>query len=146
MVLRPDEALHWRVLQMSFDLARAQQLNAMGILARAGAESERVFRNEATLPLGILQASPTDGEGRSPQPDLWWDNLGGATLQVVEWQMSGAGSTYLYFVPDSANRLQTRVSARFAAAAGAYRWRVWSVGADGTIVISPWRTLRINSV
>jgi hypothetical protein len=35
--------------------------------------------------------------------------------------------------------LQTHVIAEFAGAAGRYRWRVWSVGMQGDMVISPWR-------
>jgi hypothetical protein len=93
-----------------------------------------------------LQAGPSDGDSKAPRPELWWDNLGGATLQIVEWQpQRGRGmpsESELYFVPDTGTRLKTSVVARFAEQ-GSYRWRVWSVGAEGTIVVGTWRTLKI---
>ena len=42
--------------------------------------------NEAVRLLGISQAAPRDGDTRSAPAELWWDNLGGASMQVVEWQ------------------------------------------------------------
>lgn len=78
-------------------------------------------------------------------PELWWDNGGGAGLQVVEWQRSRGGwlDAHLYLAPDHNPKLQTRVTAQFANSQGRYRWRVWSVGAEGEMKISPWRTLNI---
>jgi len=106
-------------------------------------EGASIPRNEGTKPKGISQAAPPDGDRRSAEPELWWDNLGGATLQVVEWQTGAGPVTNLFFVPDTGSRLRTGVVARFARDQRQYRWRVWSVGPDGTIVVSPWRTLNI---
>ena len=148
MVLRKDAAGDWRVLQVSQNLAPGLRQRGVELLAKASVAESSLLRNEGSAPLGISQAAPVDGDQRSAQPELWWDNLGGATLQVVEWQVGGWADrdpSYLFFVPDSGSRLKTRVIARFAANQGRYRWRVWSVGADGTIVLSGWRTLNITS-
>jgi hypothetical protein len=110
--------------------------------ATSGHADSNPLGNEGNKPLGIAQASPIDGDNRSPQPELWWDNLGGASMQVVEWTL-GASPSNLFFVHDADSRLHTRAIARFATTAGKYRWRVWSIGTDGTIVLSPWRTLNI---
>jgi hypothetical protein len=112
---------------------------------KPGVEGSPVLRNEGPKVLGISQAAPVDGETRTAQPELWWDNLGGATLQIVEWQQGAPNNwsvSNLYFVPDNRERLRTRVAARFALG-GQYRWRVWSVGPGGIVVLSPWRTMTI---
>ena len=101
LVLRMDESGHWKVLHIAVDLSVPQQRVAMKTLARAGEPEERILLNEGTIPQGISQAAPIDGDQRPPLPFLWWDNLGGATLQVVEWQPGGYASN-LFFVPDSA--------------------------------------------
>jgi hypothetical protein len=152
LVLRRDAATgRWRVLQISPNLAPELQYRAWDVLvkfcdgnARPGESGSAVLRNEGTQVLGVKLAAPADGDTRSAQPELWWDNLGGGTLQVVEWQQGVAGWTNsnLYFVPDNNSRLRTRVVARFATQ-GTYRWRVWSVGKGGSVVISPWRTVNI---
>jgi hypothetical protein len=97
---------------------------------------------------GISQAAPLDEDNRSPRPDLWWDNGGGGSLLIVEWQRrAGAGWTdsNMFFIPDNAPRLQTRVTAQFADSWGAYHWRVWTLGRGGMMTMSPWRTMNINS-
>jgi hypothetical protein len=43
-------------------------------------------------------------------------------------------------VEDRSPTLRTQVEAEFADANGRYRWRVWSVGSQGAVEISPWRT------
>ena len=142
-VLRKDATGRWRLLQLSPFLTRKMQgfayLSLLG--ATEGRENSNPLGNEGRKPLGISQAAPQDGDTRSPQPELWWDNLGGASLQVVEWA-AGTGASNLFFVKDNNPKLRTRVVARFALG-GKYRWRVWSVGVDGTVVLSPWRTLTI---
>jgi len=151
VILRQDTTGRWRVLHISPNLAPEWQARAWSLLVNfcAGTaltveQGSAVLRNEGTRVLGVSQAAPADGDTRSPQPELWWDNLGGATLQVVEWQRGTGGwvASNLYFVPDTNSRLRTRVTARFATN-GQYRWRIWSVGKGGAIVISPWRTLNI---
>ena len=141
-VLRKNAAGRWTVLQVSPFLTRSMLATGYGLLSEAtmGKELSNPLANESAKPLGIALASPSDGDVRSPLPELWWDNLGGASLQVVEWAV-GSGGSNLFFVKDNGGRLKTRVVARFAGAAGRYRWRVWSVGADGSLVLSPWRTL-----
>ena len=142
-VLQRERSGQWRILQLSPDLTRPMQTKAFNLLEQAtqGRAESNPLGNEGAKPLGIAQASPRDGEARSPQPELWWDNLGGSSLQVVEWSAGGAGSN-LFFAKDNDPRLQTRVIARFARS-GLYRWRVWSVGADGAVVLSPWRTVNV---
>jgi len=147
LVLRRDGAGRWRMLHISWNPAPRLLKNAVDFLDNATSEQASAHRNEGSAVLGISQATPKDGDTRPPQPDLWWDNLGGATLQVVEWQAGGGIGrldSILYFVPDVGSRLRTSVVARFAAEQTQYIWRVWSVGADGTIVLSPWRTLNIG--
>jgi len=147
MVLRRDHAGRWRVLHVSWDLAPDLVLNAFAQLASAWSEGASVQRNEGDRPLGISQATPKNGAMAQVNPELWWDNRGGATLQVVEWHPSGSGGdppTWLYFAPDTDNRLKTGTVARFADHMGPYWWRVWSVGADGTIVLSPWQAMNIS--
>lgn len=143
-VLRKDDTGRWLPVQLSPNLTLPMQAKAFDILLNAtkGKEESNPLGNESPRPLGISQAAPRDGDSRSQQPELWWDNLGGVSLQVVEWSSGGDG-TNLFFVPDNNSRLRTRVIARFASAGGSYRWRVWSVGADGTIVFSPWRTMNV---
>ena len=142
VVLRKDQAGHWEVLHVSPFLTRSMLATGYDFLSQAtmGKESSNPLENESAKPLGIAQASPADGEFRSPMPELWWDNLGGSSIQVVEWTAGGGGSN-LFFVKDNDPTLKTRVVARFARTAGRYRWRVWSVGADGTVVLSAWRGL-----
>jgi hypothetical protein len=152
MVLRRDVRTRWRVLQISPDLAGQAQALAWNLLVNysigsksTGAEGSPILRNEGTKVLGVSQAAPLDGETRSAQPELWWDNHGGATLQVVEWQRGAPNNwsgSNLYFVPDNRESLRTRVVARFALG-GQYRWRVWSMGPGGIVVLSPWRTMTI---
>jgi hypothetical protein len=137
LVLRKADDGSWRVLQVSLNLSpQEQRAQSAGLMSTnpAPAELKRGV-------MGITQAAPADGETRSPQPDLWWDNGGGAGLQVIEWQ-HGLGS-HLFLVLDQAARLQTRVTAAFAREQGTYRWRVWSVGAGGTMKISPWSMMKI---
>ena len=142
-VLQKDQAGRWAVLQLSTDLTPAMRNTAFTILqdATQGRAESNPLGNEGTKPLGIRQAAPLNGDTRGAQPELWWDNLGGASLQVVEWSGGGTG-TNLFFVRDNGSRLRTRVIARFATG-GTYRWRVWSVGVDGAVVLSPWRTLNV---
>jgi len=142
MVLRRDDQGRWRVLQVSPGLSASQQRQAADFLG-VGRTSPNQLRTDGAKALGISQAAPPDGDRRPPQPELWWDNLGGATLQVVEWQYTPGPLSNLFFVPDNEIRLRTRVVARFAVAQRQYRWRVWSIGPDETIVVSPWRTLNI---
>jgi hypothetical protein len=140
-VLHTDEAGRWRVLQLTPNLLPAQQMVAWQSLAPYAMKSERV----ADV-LGVALAAPVDGDNRPPIPELWWDNKGGATLEVVEWQR-GSSPTWtgsnLFFVPDDTGHLQTRVTGQFAFATGSYRWRVWSLGQGGAVAISGWRGFNI---
>jgi hypothetical protein len=153
LVLRRDPEGRWRVLQISPNLPSAEQSLGWDTLVSfsagtrtPGVPGSAFQRNEGTTVLGISQAAPLEGASSLPQPDLSWDNLGGGTLQVVEWQQgqpSRWSPSNLFFVPDNRERLATRVTARFATA-GQYRWRVWSLGPGGALVLSPWRTLTIG--
>ncbi len=145
-VLRRATSGRWEILQLSPNMTRPMQRNAYDVLSQAtlGKAESNPLENESPKPLGISQAAPPDGDVRSPQPQLWWDNRGGASLQVVEWAL-GEGATNLFFVRDANSRLRTAVVGKFARAKGRYRWRVWSVGADGAVVFSEWRTLIVVS-
>jgi len=142
VVLRKGEGGGWGVLQISSNLRIPQLGEVNGLLAQAMFGKP----DESAPVLGVSQAAPLDGDNRSPQPYLWWDNLGGAALQVVEWQTkaeSGWTNTNLEPVSDTGPRLKTEVVASFARQAGQYRWRVWSVGKGGELKLSPWHSLII---
>jgi len=142
-LLRVNDAGHWRMLHLAPNLGPAQMEQVSRLTDGYGM---KVKEDKLVKVLGVAQATPVDGDNRSPEPDLWWDNNGGATMQVVEWQRrlpAGWMISGLYFVPDANSRLRTRVTARFANQQGGYRWRVWSVGVGGVVVISPWRALNI---
>jgi hypothetical protein len=142
-VLRTDAVGKWHVLQLTPNLQRNQQLFAWETLRSYGAN---VAPENVARVLGVSQAAPLDGDNREASPDLWWDNHGGASLEVVEWQRKAGDSwtiSNLFFVPDDNGHLRTRVTGRFADSPGPYRWRIWSVGQGGLIVISPWWSLNI---
>jgi hypothetical protein len=142
VVLRKNVRGQWKVLQISPGVPPGRLDGAGGALL---AYTKDVPPEKVAHVVGISQAAPVDGDARPLQPDLWWDNGGGADMQVVEWQRKFAvwSDTRLMLVPDSDFRVQTRVTARFADASGEYRWRVWSVGTGGAMTISPWKTLKI---
>ncbi len=143
LVLRRQKDGSWKVLHVSLNLPAAD-LRAEADALEA-TEAPALSGHVETLK-GITKAAPQDGDVRAPRPELWWDNPGGAGLQVVEWQM-GRGESWsdarLFLVPDQGSRLRTRVSAGFAAGTARYRWRVWSVGAKGRMVISSWSTFTV---
>jgi hypothetical protein len=139
-VLRRDARGRWRILQITPNLTEDQLGRGWPLLASFAQGDHRASVGGASL------AAPRDGENRSPQPELWWDNKGGAGLQIVEWQINaGAHSpvSHLFFVPDANMVLRTRVTAQFATLPVSYRWRVWSVGSGGELVLSPWRTFNV---
>ena len=143
VVLRVDGAGRWRVLQLTPNLVPEQQAVALRNLARYGAP---VKQESVAHVMPVSQAAPLDKDNRPPAPEFWWDNAGGATLEIVEWQKSVGESwsgSNLYFVPDEDGHLRTRVTGRFADAPGQYRWRVWSVGRGGPVAISSWRSVNI---
>ena len=141
MVLRRGDDGKWKVLQISGNVS-------MGLMA----DSVGAFKPVVTAPpkltqvAGIKQAAPVDNDTRSGVPDLWWDNVGDAPLEVVEWQAhlpGGWSDTKLALLPDVASRLQTRVRADFLQQPMLYRWRVWSLGNGGVMALSPWRRLTV---
>jgi hypothetical protein len=141
-VLRADETGRWRVLQLTPNLLPPQQMLAFSSFATYC----HPLDSKPAVVLGVALAAPVDGDNRPPTPELWWDNKGGATLEVVEWQRGSdriwSGSN-LFLIPDDTGHLQTQVTARFADAQGQYRWRVWSLGRGGAVAISPWRRFEI---
>jgi hypothetical protein len=140
VVLRKDAAGKWKVLQLTPNLSAAMLREAAGIVG------EFARKGNAAKVMGISQASPPEGDVRGLRPDLWWDNAGGAAVQMVEWQQGDGTSwsgTRLFFVPDRDPHLRTRVTADFATSAGMYRWRVWSVGSGGVLLLSGWKTLNV---
>jgi len=143
VVLRRAADGSWKVLQMSLNLPLEQQHNEGDRLMFAWPRAEEIKGGVK----GVTLASPRDGDVGPVQPELWWDNLGGAGLQVVEWQMGYSDAwtdSHLYFVDDASSRLHTREIARFALwPTVRYRWRVWSVGYKGEMKISPWRTFGV---
>ncbi|MDR3734223.1 MAG: hypothetical protein P4L10_01660, partial [Acidobacteriaceae bacterium] len=144
VILQRDQKGQWKVLQISPNMWPGELDAAQSALRRYAV---KVGPDAVAKVLGISQAAPVDGDNRPAQPDLWWDNKGGATLQVVEWQRNMANgwtSSGLMLVPDTNPKATTRVTATFAKQVAKYRWRVWSVGTGGVIVLSPWRTLNIT--
>jgi hypothetical protein len=144
VLLRRNDAGAWKVLHVSLNLPPVDQQRAMDALriTSPNAEAERTAGV-----MGVKLAVPAEGDARPPQPELGWDNGGGAGLQIVEWQRAyqqGWSEARLFLVPDREPTLQTRVTATFADRDGRYRWRVWSVGNLGAMKISPWRTLLIQ--
>jgi hypothetical protein len=143
VVLRKALDGSWKVLQVSMNLPLENQQAEGERLMRTSPRAEEIKGGVK----GVTLASPRDGDVGPERPELWWDNLGGAGLQVVEWQQ-GYGDvwqdTHLYFVDDASSRLHTREVARFASVPfWRYRWRVWSVGYEGETKISAWRTFGI---
>jgi hypothetical protein len=141
VVLRKSEGV-WRVLQVSPNMWVGRLTEAQSLLT--GALGGRVGDGGVK---GVSLASPVDGDSRQADPELWWDNKGGASLEAVEWQMRTGGgwtSSSLEMVRDTASRLQTRVVARFADLPTTYRWRVWAVGGGGSVVLSEWRTFVVS--
>jgi hypothetical protein len=141
-ILRKDAAGAWKVLQLTPDLSVGMQGEASSMVA------EFCGHTNATPAkvVGISQAAPTEGSVVSPVPELWWDNGGGATMELVEWQRGRDemwSGTRLFFVPDRDPHLRTRVSAEFAQEPGLYRWRVWSVAPGGLVVLSSWKTMDV---
>jgi len=141
VVLRPDPAGRWRVLQITPNLRSGQMQGAYSILA---GYARKVEPDKVAVVKAISPASPADGDGRPAQPDLWWDNDSDARLEVVEWQDHATAGTHLFYVLDTGARVKTRVVASFATQAGQYRWRMWSVGTGGALALSPWRTMTIT--
>jgi hypothetical protein len=143
VVLRIDEVGQWRVLQLTPNLAIEQQQVAADSLS---AFSVRVRQEEVARVKSASLAAPLDGDNRPRVPELWWDNTGAGTLEVVEWQRRAGDSwtgSNLFFVPEDTGHLRTRTTGRFADAPGLYRWRVWSLGRGGTSAISGWRSVNI---
>lgn len=145
-VLRRGADRRWRVLHVSLNLPAAQAVEEFGTMLHASPPSEAEAKQRARP---VSQAAPADGDVRPPEPGLSWDNPGGMGLEVVEWQETyndGAlwSNPNLQLVEDMGSRLRTHVTAQFAAHAGDFRWRVWSVGAGGDLAITPWRTLHIR--
>jgi hypothetical protein len=144
-VLRPDATGQWRVLQLTPNLPVEEQDEAMSELNGFAAH---VRRDAVEKLSSVALAAPVDGDNRSPVPEFWWDNPGGGTLQIVEWQRNeGAGfaSSNLYFVPGENEHLRTRTTGRFADTPGTYRWRVWSLGRGGTVALTAWRSVNIGA-
>jgi hypothetical protein len=139
MILHAQKDAQWKVLQVSLNLPQFEATNVRATLMDT---SPTAVAEQKSGVKGVSLAAPLDGNTAGPRPELVWDNQGGAGLQVVEWQIDrgdGLNDARLYLVQDHSPRLQTHVIAEFAGAAGRYRWRVWSVGMQGDMVISPWR-------
>jgi hypothetical protein len=141
VVLRLGDGGHWRVLQISTDLAGDLLPRTFDELRPYG---RRVAPGKLRPVTAVNQAAPVDNDTRTGAAELWWDNPGQATLLAVEWQV-GAGETggdsHLLLVPDADARLRVRVTAPWPQGTGRYRWRVWSVGYGGLVALSPWRQI-----
>ena len=70
----------WRVLQMSLNLPQFEQTNVRETLMETAPTSASEQRGGVK---GVSLATPHDGAQCVPQPELVWDNNGGAGLQVV---------------------------------------------------------------
>ena len=144
VVLRKGDDGKWRVLHASLNLPAVESQTQREALVDKCTDT--LCGADAGALVGVSLASPRDGEQRQSAPELWWDNGGGSRLEVVEWQGNTGGGwsdARLFLVPDRGAKLRTRVTAQFASREATYRWRVWSVGADGVTKISAWRTFKI---
>jgi len=145
VVLRVDEAGQWKVLQLTPNLPVEEQEEAVRALRGFALP---VRRDVVERLSSVALAAPVDGDNRSPVPEFWWENPGGGTLQIVEWQRSDGAvftSSNMYFVPGENGHLRTRTTGRFADTPGTYRWRVWSLGRGGTVALSKWRSVNIGA-
>jgi hypothetical protein len=145
-VLRRQKDGTWKVLHVSLNLSTADMQAESDALSHRHTEPHGLLGRSEEL-RGITKAAPRDGDVRPPHPQLWWDNLGGAGVQVVEWQVGQEGNwtdARLFLISDQGARLRTQVPAAFAGFAARYRWRVWSVGEDGHMVLSPWSTFLVQ--
>jgi len=142
VVLRANEDGRWRVLQVTPNQPAGERQIAEEYLQPYAKPVDREKLGEVS---GVSLAAPKDGTDIGAEPQLWWDNKGGATLQVVEWQMrwNDWTDTKLYFVPDAMQTLRTAVTASFAQHPAPYRWRVWSLGEGGVMKLSPWRSMNV---
>ena len=146
VVLRQATNGEWKVLHVSLNLPAFDEERARQALMNTSPSS--VAEQNAGV-VGVSLSVPAEGDTRPPMPELGWDNGGGAGLQVIEWQRAYSPNSdswsdaRLYLVGDQGTRLKTQVTAEFAIYQTRYRWRVWSVGADGQTKISPWRTMNI---
>ncbi len=144
VVLRKGDDGKWRVLHVSLNLPAVESQTQREALVDKCTDT--LCGADAGALAGVSLASPRDGEQQHPAPELWWDNGGGSRLEVVEWQGNtgqGWSDSRLFLVPDRGAKLRTRVTAQFASREATYRWRVWSVGADGATKISAWRTFKV---
>lgn len=148
VVLRHGADGHWRVLSFTLNLAPELGAQALAILAPY---TQPTKPTQLGQPQPVSAMTPRDSDVVQPPPQLGWQNAGGGTLLVVEWQLRTGSATApdwtdsnLYFVPDDGSRLQTRAEARFANRAGVYRWRVWTVGAGGVLRLSDWHLLHVQ--
>ena len=144
VVLRKGDDGKWRVLHASLNLPAVESQTQREALVDKCTED--LCGADPGALAGVSLAAPKDGDQRPPAPELWWDNGGGSRLEVVEWQGNTGGGwsdARLFLVPDRGAKLRTRVTAQFAIREAIYRWRVWSVGADGAMKISAWRTFKI---
>jgi len=144
VVLRKGDDGKWRVLHVSLNLPAVESQTQREALVDKCTDT--LCGTDAGALAGVSLASPRDGEQQHPTPELWWDNGGGSRLEVVEWQGNagqGWSDARLFLVPDRGAKLRTRVTAQFASREATYRWRVWSVGADGATKISAWRSFKV---
>ena len=145
-VLRKQKDGTWKVLHVSLNLSGADLQAESVALNHDHTEPHGLLGRTEELK-GISKAAPKDGDVRPVHPQLWWDNLGGAGVQVVEWQVEHEGNwmdARLFLIDDQGARLRTQVPAAFASFAAKYRWRVWSVGLDGHMILSPWSTFIVQ--
>ncbi len=142
VMLRKSTSGAWKVLQVSPNLRPNEAMEAYGGFA-AGTHGG-VSHAKPLQPVSL--ASPPEGDARSLPVELWWDNNGQALVEIVEWQVSLGGSSWLnsqlMVTRDSDPRMQTRVPASFLYAGGSYRVRVWSV-AQGRVAMTPWRMFKV---
>lgn len=154
VVLRKDEKGRWKVLQVSANEGFARGQNEErewaavgGVKKKTRLAAVKTEEDDTAVPAGVSLAGPVDGDTRSPMPELWWDNLGGAALQVVEWQWRAPKGRWtdprLMLVPDHDFHVRTQATATFAELPGVYRWRVWSVAKGGALKLSDWRSMEI---
>jgi len=142
VMLRADAHGDWKVLQLSLEMNGSDAEQGFG-LAAGNARPAKLA--EVSLP---RLASPVDGDERAVRSGLklWWDNGGGGSLLVVEWQAGTGGNSpasHVSLVPDTDPKVSTEVPAPFMNVGGLLRWRLWAVGSGGVVRLTDWRTVHM---
>ncbi len=145
VMLRANERGMWKILHISLGMDAGEAAGGFELTATSAQPDAKPKEALAEVAMPKL-AAPVDGDQRAVRSglSLWFDNGGGGSSLVVEWQQAGgrsAPASHLLVVSDTGGKLRNEVPAPFAGIAGAVRWRVWAVGEGGVVRLSEWRAV-----